>query len=105
MGAPDRSPLKGLVEIDETEIRSGRSARRRTDGGAHRSALGASPLRQPQSWPLGVYHGLRRKHLQSYLDEFAFRFIRRRTRHAAFCSLLGIAVAVEPVTYNMLIKP
>ena len=54
---------------------------------------------------LGVYHGLRRKHLQSYLDEFAFRFIRRRTRHAAFCSLLGIAVAVEPVTYNMLIKP
>ena len=56
-------------------------------------------------WALGVYHGLRRKHLQSYLDEFAFRFIRRRTRHAAFCSLLGIAVAVEPVTYNMLIKP
>ena len=54
---------------------------------------------------LGVYHGLRRKHLQSYLDEFAFRFIRRRTRHAAFRSLLGIAVAVEPVTYNMLIKP
>ena len=56
-------------------------------------------------WALGVYHGLRRKHLQSYLDEFAFRFIRRRTRHAAFRSLLGIAVAVEPVTYNMLIKP
>ena len=56
-------------------------------------------------WALGVYHGLRRKHLQSYLDEFAFRFNRRRTRHAAFRSLLGIAVAVEPVTYNMLIEP
>ena len=56
-------------------------------------------------WALGVYHGLRRKHLQSYLDEFAFRFNRRRTRHAAFRSLLGIAVAVKPVTYNMLIKP
>ena len=25
-------------------------------------------------WALGVYHGLRRKHLQSYLDEFTFRF-------------------------------
>ena len=25
-------------------------------------------------WALGVYHGLRRKHLQSYLDEFVFRF-------------------------------
>jgi hypothetical protein len=30
-------------------------------------------------WALGVYHGLRRKHLQSYLDEFVFRFNRRRT--------------------------
>src|SRR6516162_2538697 len=39
-------------------------------------------------WALGVYHGLRRKHLQSYLDEFVFRFNRRRTRHAAFRSLL-----------------
>jgi ISXO2 transposase-like protein len=38
-------------------------------------------------WALGVYHGLRRKHLQSYLDEFVFRFNRRRTRHAAFRSL------------------
>ena len=56
-------------------------------------------------WALGVYHGLRRKHLQSYLDEFAFRFNRRHTRHAAFRSLLGIAVAKMPTTYNMLIKP
>ena len=30
-------------------------------------------------WALGVYHGLRRKHLQSYIDEFVFRFNRRRT--------------------------
>jgi hypothetical protein len=29
--------------------------------------------------------------LQSYLDEFVFRFNRRRARHAAFRSLLGIA--------------
>jgi hypothetical protein len=56
-------------------------------------------------WALGVYHGLREKHLQSYLDEFAFRFNRRRTRHAAFRSLLGIAVALKHVTYNMLIQP
>ena len=49
-------------------------------------------------WALGVYHGLRGKHLQSYLDEFVFRFNRRRTRHAAFRSLLGIATAQRPVT-------
>jgi hypothetical protein len=48
---------------------------------------------------------LRRKHLQSYLDEFVFRFNRRRTRHAAFRSLLGIAAAHQPAPYNMLISP
>jgi len=56
-------------------------------------------------WALGVYHGLRRKHLQSYLDEFVFRFNRRRTRHAAFRSLLGIAAAHQPHPYKMLILP
>lgn len=56
-------------------------------------------------WALGVYHGLRRQHLQSYLDEFVFRFNRRHTRHPAFRSLLGIAVAKTPATYNRLIKP
>src|SRR5208337_1660743 len=33
-----------------------------------------------KTWGLGVYHGLRRKHLQAYLDEFAFRFNRRKSR-------------------------
>ncbi len=27
-----------------------------------------------KTWALGVYHGLRAKHLQAYLDEFLFRF-------------------------------
>lgn len=58
-----------------------------------------------KTWALGVYHGLREKHLQSYLDEFVFRFNRRKTRHAAFRSLLSIAVAVKPATYRMLISP
>jgi hypothetical protein len=56
-------------------------------------------------WALGVYHGLRRKHLQTYLDEFVFRFNRRRARHAAFRSLLGIAAAHAPLSYKMLIRP
>ena len=55
-------------------------------------------------WALGVYHGLRRKHLQSYLDEFVFRFNRRRTRHAAFRSLLGIGAGHPPLSYKMLIS-
>jgi ISXO2-like transposase domain len=58
-----------------------------------------------KTWALGVYHGLRRRHLQAYLDEFVFRFNRRRTRPAAFRSLLAISLALKPATYNMLIKP
>jgi predicted RNA-binding Zn-ribbon protein involved in translation (DUF1610 family) len=58
-----------------------------------------------KTWALGVYHGLRRKHLQRYLDEYVFRFNRRRTRPAAFRTLLTNALALTPATYNMLIKP
>ena len=56
-----------------------------------------------KGWARGVYHGLRRKHLQAYLDEFVFRFNRRKSRHAAFRSLF--ALKAKPMTYNMLIKP
>jgi hypothetical protein len=55
-----------------------------------------------KTWGLGVYHGLRRKHLQAYLDEFTFRFNRRKSWHAAFATLLGIAAGHEPAPYNML---
>ena len=48
---------------------------------------------------------LRRKHLQAYLDEFVFRFNRRKTRHAAFRSLFRLATNAEPLTYSMLIEP
>jgi hypothetical protein len=55
-------------------------------------------------WALSVYHGLRPKHLQSYLDEFAFRFNRRRNRDAAFLSLLGLAAAHPPMTYDVFVS-
>ena len=41
--------------------------------------------------------GLRRKHLQAYLDEFVFRFNRRKTRHAAFRSALGSPPMQNPL--------
>jgi transposase-like protein len=54
-------------------------------------------------WALGVYHGLRRQHLQTYLDEFVFRFNRRRNPAAAFDRLLGLGLTLEPATYQMLV--
>ena len=56
-----------------------------------------------KTWGLGVYHGLRKRHLQAYLDEFVFRFNRRKTRHAGFETLLDIAASLKPKTYKMLI--
>ena len=55
-------------------------------------------------WASSVYHGLRRKHLQSYLDEFVFRFNRRRSRQAAFPSLLGLAAAHQPMTSDVFVS-
>jgi len=55
-------------------------------------------------WAFSVYHGLRRRHLQSYLDEFVFRFNRRRNRHAAFPALLGSVAGHQPVTYYTLVS-
>ena len=54
-------------------------------------------------WALGVYHGLREAHLQRYLDEFVFRFNRRRRPAAAFATLLGLAVQRDHASYKMLI--
>jgi transposase-like protein len=55
-------------------------------------------------WALGTYHGLRRQHLQAYLDEFTFRFNRRHDRHAAFHRLLGLATTLPHASYQMLIE-
>src|SRR5207247_7676171 len=41
-----------------------------------------------KTWLRGTHHGVGHAHLQAYLDEFAFRFKRRRTPMAAFQTLL-----------------
>ncbi len=58
-----------------------------------------------KTWLGGTHHGVGHDHLQAYLDEFAFRFNRRRTPMAAFQTLLGLASSVHgPTTYNMLYR-
>jgi len=50
-------------------------------------------------WGLGTYHGLRRKHLDTYLNEFVFRYNRRFYRHGSFETVLGLASRHNPVSY------
>ena len=55
-------------------------------------------------WSLGTYHGLRRKHVDSYLNEFVFRYNRRFHRRVSFETLLGLAAHYEPLNYWDIIK-
>jgi ISXO2-like transposase domain len=50
-------------------------------------------------WGLGTYHGLRRKHVDSYLNEFVFRYNRRFYRHVSFETMLGLASQRDPLSY------
>jgi hypothetical protein len=55
-------------------------------------------------WAKGVFHGFRQKHIQRYLDEFVFRWNRRRHLRTAFDRLLGIGVGLAPATYRDIVE-
>lgn len=57
-----------------------------------------------KAWMDGTFHGVRKKHLQAYLNEFMFRFNRRFYRNLSFRSLLGIGVHQEGPTYDALYR-
>jgi transposase-like protein len=57
-----------------------------------------------KTWLRGTHHGVSHPHLQAYLDEYTFRFNRRRTPMAAFQTLLGLGSQREPTTYNQLYR-
>jgi transposase-like protein len=59
-------------------------------------------------WLLGTHHGrVEAKHLQAYLDEFAFRFNRRKSRHVGmlFFRLAQQGAQTAPLSYRALTKP
>ena len=97
----------GINELGYTrDRRSQRAARlRRGDPfgllpGVHRVASLA------KRWLLGTHQGsVDEAHLQSYLDEFVFRFNRRtsRSRGLVFHRVLALAVGHDPVRYRDLI--
>jgi len=57
-------------------------------------------------WLLGTHQGrVDAEHMQSYLEEFCFRFNRRHSRARAllFSRLLQYAVGAPPLTYRQLV--
>jgi transposase-like protein len=57
-----------------------------------------------KTWLWGTHRDVSRKHLPHYLNEFVFRFNRRRTPMAAFQSLLGLTAQHGPTTYSGLYR-
>lgn len=55
-----------------------------------------------KTWLKGTHHGVSSKHLPHYINEFVFRFNRRRMPMAAFQSLLGLTAQHAPTTYKVL---
>jgi transposase-like protein len=48
-----------------------------------------------KTWLRGTHHGVDPEYLQGYLDEFTFRYNRRRYREHAFLSLLVLATKMK----------
>jgi transposase-like protein len=58
-------------------------------------------------WLLGTHHGaVRAKHLQRYLNEFAFRFNRRTATKLShgFARLVQYALQTPPITYSQIVR-
>jgi transposase-like protein len=52
----------------------------------------------------GTFHGLNSKHLQFFLNEFAYRFNRRKFKNRLFNRLLDCCLEAKPVTYPELVR-
>ena len=50
----------------------------------------------------GTFHGLDKKHLQLYLDEFCYRFNRRKFKGERFNRLLSCCASTSTITYSEL---
>ena len=97
----------GITGLGYAHVRrSQRAARARGEDpgkllpGVHRVASLA------KRWLLGTHQGsVEDKHLQSYLNEFCFRFNRRRSRSRGlvFYRVLELAVGHDPVRYRDLV--
>ena len=57
-----------------------------------------------KTWLRGTHHGVSKKHLQAYLNEYVFRFNRRFYPMTSFASVLGIGATAEAPTYRGIYK-
>ena len=96
--------LKSFSGLQEAGFKHvARTQPRRTD--LRKGAKSVVPLADRaignlQQWLIGTHHGVSRDHLQVYLDEFVFRYNRRKHLMAAFQTLLGLGTGRAPTAYK-----
>jgi len=98
---------RGLAKLGYLHApRSQRAARARGDDPSHLLRAPHRVASLAKRWLLGTHHGsVDDAHLSSYLNEFVFRFNRRRSRSRGmvFFRVLELAVTHAPVRYQDLI--
>ena len=85
-----------------------RQVQRRAAAGEHLLPRVHRVISLLKRWLLGTHQGaVGEEYLDYYLDEFTFRFNRRRSRSRGklFYRLVQQAVQLEPAAYNQLIHP
>jgi len=60
-------------------------------------------LSNAKAFIAGTYHGLDKKHLQAYLNEFCFRTNRRKFQGQLFNRLLSACALAKTITYKQLV--
>ena len=98
---------KGYLPLAEFgydhQPRNQRAARRRGDDPDEILPRVHRVISNLKSWLQGTHRGVSGEHLQVYLDEYTFRFNRRRTPMAAFQTLLGLQSQQPPTTYTEIV--
>jgi transposase-like protein len=85
-----------------------REVQRRVGPGEHLLPRVRRAISLLKRWMLGTHQGaVRPKHLDDYLNEFVFRFNRRKSasRGKLFYRLAQHAVQIAPMTYKKLVRP
>ena len=85
-----------------------RQAQRRQPEGEHLLPRVHRVVSLLKRWLLGTHQGaIGHEYLDYYLDEFTFRFNRRKSRNRGklFYRLVQQAVQVEPAPFDSLLKP
>lgn len=53
-----------------------------------------------KAWLIGTFHGVGPKHLDAYMNEFVFRWNRRRSFQTALDAMLGLGLSMRRITYR-----